>query len=543
MAGISSSRSFSHAIPDLPTKLQEKESYRGRLAKDRVPAANTAARSESSATSRSRTIRAPAASLKSRIPWLDSRSGSKRHSVAGSQAPRSSSQTRLLPMTETRRQSRAGTEALQTITRTRGSHSPKPITKISLSRSRPIDREKRQSTTQSLLNDNNTRKASIVIPMQAIAVGDLQPATEETPLSSARTRKKSLFEILGRSKATSGSIPSQDPTDSMSELDTSPLTDAIKRLEGLMKEAEDLVNDAADSGHSEEAHNMIDDASTAVRSSVAAAADMAKDSTSPHHRQRRDLLVDASFSELSLDSGTDISDIEEEPIRFSRPSWEDGSKVRDFACPTTQSIPSKPSIKTGAEAKSRKASIAKDHWEDHGHKQLHDMHNVQIEHVRDADFNRDAHTAYISESPPLSPGTAEVRRWKKSVSIEEKPKEDWQPPRHNTYYDSSWQPNLDPPPPKSRHASIVPTPWNLKSRRRHGQHRCLNGSEVNDHDVEKDAGPEGTGRSRWHLGHVKSEPVARNWSGFRKRLSAVVACMNTGIVGYLIGVYVGISFI
>lgn len=44
----------------------------------------------------------------------------------------------------------------------------------------------------------------------------------------------------------------------------------------------------------------------------------------------------------------------------------------------------------------------------------------------------------------------------------------------------------------------------------------------------------------FHLGHIaKREPIARRWDTVRKRITAFVACFNTGVVGWTVGVYAG----
>lgn len=43
-----------------------------------------------------------------------------------------------------------------------------------------------------------------------------------------------------------------------------------------------------------------------------------------------------------------------------------------------------------------------------------------------------------------------------------------------------------------------------------------------------------------HLGyHTKQNPIARKWETFRKRVTATVACINTGLVGFVVGIYAG----
>ncbi len=43
---------------------------------------------------------------------------------------------------------------------------------------------------------------------------------------------------------------------------------------------------------------------------------------------------------------------------------------------------------------------------------------------------------------------------------------------------------------------------------------------------------------RFSLHHHRRQPIARNWSTFRKRFTATTACVNTALIGLLIGIYV-----
>ncbi|KAB8339108.1 hypothetical protein FH972_022044 [Carpinus fangiana] len=44
---------------------------------------------------------------------------------------------------------------------------------------------------------------------------------------------------------------------------------------------------------------------------------------------------------------------------------------------------------------------------------------------------------------------------------------------------------------------------------------------------------------RWSIHHHRRQPIARNWSTQRKRLTAVVTCLNTALIGMIIGIYAG----
>ena len=44
---------------------------------------------------------------------------------------------------------------------------------------------------------------------------------------------------------------------------------------------------------------------------------------------------------------------------------------------------------------------------------------------------------------------------------------------------------------------------------------------------------------QWSIHHHRRQPIARNWATSRKRFTATVACINTGLIGLLIGIYAG----
>lgn len=43
----------------------------------------------------------------------------------------------------------------------------------------------------------------------------------------------------------------------------------------------------------------------------------------------------------------------------------------------------------------------------------------------------------------------------------------------------------------------------------------------------------------WSIHHHKRQPIARNWSTLRKRTTAIVVCINTFLIGFIIGIYAG----
>ena len=43
---------------------------------------------------------------------------------------------------------------------------------------------------------------------------------------------------------------------------------------------------------------------------------------------------------------------------------------------------------------------------------------------------------------------------------------------------------------------------------------------------------------KWSIHHHRRQPIARNWSTRRKRFTAAVTCLNTALIGMLVGIYV-----
>lgn len=43
---------------------------------------------------------------------------------------------------------------------------------------------------------------------------------------------------------------------------------------------------------------------------------------------------------------------------------------------------------------------------------------------------------------------------------------------------------------------------------------------------------------KWSIHHHRRQPIARNWSTRRKRFTAAVTCLNTAVIGMLVGIYV-----
>lgn len=43
----------------------------------------------------------------------------------------------------------------------------------------------------------------------------------------------------------------------------------------------------------------------------------------------------------------------------------------------------------------------------------------------------------------------------------------------------------------------------------------------------------------WSIHHHRRQPIARNWTTARKRVTALIVCLNTALIGFIIGIYAG----
>ena len=414
-----------------------------------------------------------------------------------------------------------------------------------------VPRSRRDSTTQHVRSSSSTGGSSVTLSMGPATKQRVTVKTENTPVLDARPQKRGLLDSFYSSKGPPSPILDDEGFDSLGEFDPGPLTRAVTRLEDLMKEAEVLVNDAADSDSSSEAESVIHHGKQAIESSRVAAADMAgssppTQSPPPAPELQRAFLVDATLSDLSMDENDESEvTIPPEPVNFSKPNFEK-PVVRDFAY-----------------ARPRQNSLRESgHWM--GRIPTKNVNNRHLPSIKNVVHDRQAHTAYIttSSTPPsprtpktprtpmsITPRANSLRNRKRSVQIVEQSAEErsdwekWAEPRKNTYFDDSWQPDTNARAPPSRRESVAPVPWNERLRRKDGHVKLASGADV---DIEKgdpggddDGGGGGRTRRRWQLGHAKDEPIARRWSLMRKRISAAVACFNTGMVGYAIGDYAG----
>jgi hypothetical protein len=196
------------------------------------------------------------------LPWLESKPSSQRTGFSATPdvtlVP-SDSQTKLLAVTDVRPTPH---ESQVTSSAQQSSVNPPPDTPKNYNNI--IPRQLQPSSIDEVIppqfptTEASVGKDPIMLSMEVPKVGDLRQTTIEKPFLDTMPRKRSLIGSVYASEDPPSPIFNEDANDSLTELDSSPLTEAIKRVEDLMLEAEGLVNEAADSGHSAEAEEVID---------------------------------------------------------------------------------------------------------------------------------------------------------------------------------------------------------------------------------------------------------------------------------------------
>ena len=125
----------------------------------------------------------------------------------------------------------------------------------------------------------------------------------------------------------------------------------------------------------------------------------------------------------------------------------------------------------------------------------------------------------------------------------------WMPPRHNTVVISmqdgreDTEGNFSRGPPQSEQTDQMRSHTARRKASRAKMDDSLEGGLEKGVRKELEAYREADRSHRLHrsrLGHhVKRQPIARKWETARKRITATIACVNTGIVGFIIGIYAG----
>ncbi|TID26331.1 hypothetical protein E2P81_ATG00806 [Venturia nashicola] len=444
----------------------------------------------------------------------------------------------------------------------------------------------------------NVTRLQMTPPVQQHAK-ELRPRRERSSFEPAFPQKMGFLDAIhpfkdppspmcGPVYATTTAALPPPPKQPMDDPITKPFNQALDRMEDLMRQAGDLIDEAAETAQPEE----MWDASTLLRrasfaaghpesqdslrqsdqlpdlseSSYACTSSLSSDDmslkiigrdgpSSPVDTDRLHLVSGAQPQPTLSDASSDSSPKRgrtrhrSEPEVFVTPpiiAYPD-SATRDFAFPTPEERDWK---YCGDHVLGRRDS-SKSVVADKGPAQ--DLHQP-------IPTRAEPYTAYIANSPLVSPGSqvpplrrstkniapnrkppASLRdstlRHRKTTAHENSPVEIRESGRHNGSDYGSVPGYYGEEPPTS---DTTPVPWKDRISAQTLETARSRKAHKHDGDPEKGAGRSHQHRHhKWNLGHSDPEPIARHWKPFRKRFSATVACLNTALVGYILGVYAG----
>ena len=309
------------------------------------------------------------------------------------------------------------------------------------------------------------------------------------------------------------------------------LHDTIARLEELTREAVYLAHDAVDRQRPDEVTRIIGEAAQALHASA-----QPRDLQREFHNEP---LVDAggavpwsnalhdrpsddktNFSGISLNNHAPSKGPEPVPegtIEESRPFKSEpspyhppniaNSKAVDFAY-KDRTAPEQISPTTSPPPDFRRRSKSKPVFEN-----AHAEENTKIPMPTPSDVR-----AHINEygEPPVFPRNASttLRKPRESSSVSSSPKGDSARPDHSEPIGQiaghNWGSD------KYDESDYLP------SDALHGKHHVT----LNDNQS-------------WSIHQHRRQPIARNWSTSRKRTTALVVCLNTALIGFIVGIYAG----
>jgi hypothetical protein len=336
------------------------------------------------------------------------------------------------------------------------------------------------------------------------------------------------------------------------------LNAAINRMEDLMQQAGELVQEAADSGRSQEFSHIANEAATAFHKASRAS----EDHPSIRHRQPLRFRITNTSSESSFSScgSSSVGTVVTKITHSSQPTVHEAynyhgrhprSENGFFADHDEDSAPNRgrsthhqangnqpanifPGTRDfaypGKNRSRSHSSSSHEHWM--GRRPTRKFTTLP----NAPNDTRPTKGLVLNPSPPL-PLQGTLRQRRSTAHQNSPPPHPWVPPHHNTVYQPTdgefrqsntargyvnWDKELSKKPKhriKHRGLGLESRTYREGVRPRQTAVRVRRGSHVEQI-------------------HTRRDPIARRWGHFRKRFTATVACINTAIVGYIIGVYV-----
>jgi hypothetical protein len=399
-------------------------------------------------------------------------------------------------------------------------------------------------------------------PIMQEPVKELRSAPNNTPLTMPISHTWSSPEAWPTESSTSELVsPKYVPRGHRRSFHEPELNAAINRMEDLMQEAGALAEEAVKNGRPQEFSQILDEAEA-----FHLASHISQDHRpfKRHEPLRFRVTNTSSESSISTSSSSASGTVVTKTIHTSRPAvhpkysrhGRHPKSENDFIA-DQDSDPTTPSrgrtkqrqaqynealgISSGtndfaytqrSRSGSRSSSTSLKHWI--GRRPTRKSTNLPNAPI-DTHVQHRGDTVKMSRPIRLDPPVSALRHRKSTIQQKSPPSHPWVPPHYNTSYK-----------PVDGNTSRLRTKGHVhldEDPSRKSKHRDHHGFGLESRayrqgvDAEKAAIRVRRG-SQIDRVHTKRDPIARRWGRFRKRFTATVACINTAIIGYIIGVYV-----
>lgn len=315
------------------------------------------------------------------------------------------------------------------------------------------------------------------------------------------------------------------------------LRESIASLEHLISEASQLAQSAARDNRSDELPKILGEAAHAIH-----------EATEVRDEQRKaiELPLAEAGGAVPYDFDPDATSSSDEGSTYSRASSLSSSPPHSFKGPLGRPVVEVPAAKLPrSEQASAKPDLEKMDWAYSNSRP--NPENVVPTPLNESLRKRQPRKCTRFEQSPLreeilphaiSPGKTE------SKDQNEIPANASVPPRLSSL--AQQNPKTPEGSPSGTDAAAYQRGYGTTPTGRHGQDAGQNWGRDKFNEKDYIGGDDLKGKrhitlgenQRWSIHHHRRQPIARNWSDPRKRFTAAVACLNTALIGIIIGIYV-----
>lgn len=419
------------------------------------------------------------------------------------------------------------------------------------------------------------------------------PLAPPSPRTAARPSIQSLPEARPRKQSQPVPPSTKRPSVISSEEDQSKsLRRAVTGLEAVMQEALHVAKEAVEANKPEEVAEILTEANLALKNAATVRGYM----IDPLRLSESDVGISSDTDTSITDSSSSADEcgsIDTAPTFLTKSAY--SSRQPILSAPYQRDRKRPKSEEAGADHSDKNDSIAQTPPRLY---QPHSADSIVKDFAYSGPSRKSTHhtprtrASSASDEPTmgLPPTLAKKPGHEKLNFVDREPKSP-RDQRRDTIYDSVAGPQgrqlrqLEPVPTDATLApqqNVSQETYTQRPHRRHrkrqehsGRHPYAekvfqsNYYDVPDRNLHEDAGLRGNSRyeslgpmspvlslkhpfrrnhislregQRWRLERRKRQPIAREWKMGRKRITAAIACLNTALIGLLIGIYVRVQF-